>query len=105
MRNNIPYTDNKATRICRFTMINERVSIQTKNLGKSFKTKKSKRQIISQVLKGDKSHEAEEKWVLKDVNMELMKGESLGIIGRNGSGKSTLLQLICGTLSATEGSI
>ena len=86
-------------------MINERVSILTKNLGKSFKTKKSKRQIISQVLKGDKSYEAEEKWVLKDINIELMKGESLGIIGRNGSGKSTLLQLICGTLSATEGSI
>ena len=105
MRNNIPYTNKKATRICGFTMINERISIQAKDLGKSFKTKKSKRQIISQILKGDKNYEAEEKWVLKDVNIELMKGESLGIIGRNGSGKSTLLQLICGTLGATEGSI
>ena len=42
---------------------------------------------------------------LQDVSLELHKGETVGIIGRNGSGKSTLLQLICGTLSATSGSI
>ena len=69
MRNNIPYTNKKATRICGFTMINERISIQAKDLGKSFKTKKSKRQIISQILKGDKNYGAEEKWVLKDINL------------------------------------
>ncbi|BEI34784.1 ABC transporter ATP-binding protein [Polynucleobacter sp. HIN6] len=44
-------------------------------------------------------------WALKDINFEVRKGETVGIIGRNGSGKSTLLQLICGTLSSTSGSI
>ena len=40
---------------------------------------------------------------LSNVYLTVNKGESLGIIGKNGSGKSTLLQLICGTLTPTNG--
>ncbi|MGB3068603.1 MAG: ABC transporter ATP-binding protein [Ottowia sp.] len=42
-------------------------------------------------------------WALKDISVEITKGEAVGVVGRNGSGKSTLLQLICGTLSPTQG--
>ncbi|PPC91888.1 MAG: sugar ABC transporter ATP-binding protein [Methylobacter sp.] len=44
-------------------------------------------------------------WALKDVNIEIRKGESYGIVGLNGSGKSTLLQIITGTLHPTEGKV
>lgn len=44
-------------------------------------------------------------WALKNISINIKKGEAIGIVGRNGSGKSTLLQLICGTLSPTQGLI
>ncbi len=43
--------------------------------------------------------------VLKDINLEVKKGESLGIVGPNGGGKSTLLKLITGGLNPNEGEI
>lgn len=42
---------------------------------------------------------------LKDINLEIKRGESWGLIGTNGSGKSTLLKLICGILKPYKGSV
>lgn len=47
----------------------------------------------------------QEFWALNEICFNVRKGETVGIIGRNGSGKSTLLQMICGTLTPTNGSI
>lgn len=43
--------------------------------------------------------------VLQDINLEIKKGEIIGIIGRNGSGKSILLKMICGLVLPTTGTI
>ena len=43
--------------------------------------------------------------ILKDINFQVKKGESIGITGKNGSGKSTLLNLISGLIKSSEGEI
>ncbi|MCR1899674.1 ABC transporter ATP-binding protein [Irregularibacter muris] len=47
----------------------------------------------------------DEDWVLKNIHLEINKGEILGIIGENGAGKSTLIQHILGLIKPTKGEI
>ena len=42
-------------------------------------------------------------WALRDINLQVRKGEALGIIGANGAGKSTLLKVISHVLHPTQG--
>ena len=47
----------------------------------------------------------EDFWALRDINLEIQQGETVGLLGHNGSGKSTLLKCVGGILSPTAGEI
>jgi ABC-2 type transport system ATP-binding protein len=44
-------------------------------------------------------------WALRDIDLEIAEGETIGLLGHNGSGKSTLLKCVGGILNPTAGEI
>ncbi len=53
---------------------------------------------------GQRRHH-EEHWALKEVNFQVERGRSFGVVGPNGAGKSTLLKLIAGISRPTQGEL
>lgn len=51
------------------------------------------------------SSKNEEFWALKDINFEVMPGDTIGIVGKNGAGKSTLLKILSKITPPTQGRI
>lgn len=54
---------------------------------------------------GFKKNNYKEHYALKGIDLDINKGETIGIIGTNGSGKSTILKIITGVLNPTEGTV
>ncbi|OOG66315.1 hypothetical protein B0E46_02230 [Rhodanobacter sp. B04] len=77
--------------------------IRAKGIGKRYLGYAKPHHRLLQML-GRKTY-AKEFWALRDFDLEVWPGETIGIIGKNGSGKSTLLQMICGLIEPTIGEI
>jgi ABC-2 type transport system ATP-binding protein len=87
---------------------NTKPAIQLKNIKKSFflphRRHDSLVEFMSNPLRLFKPS-GEQFTVLKDIDLEVQKGEFIGIMGRNGSGKSTLLKILSGIYEPSEGSV
>lgn len=77
--------------------------IKVQGVGKCYQLYDKPVHRMYQSLIGGKKRFYREFWAVREIDFEVRKGETLGIVGRNGAGKSTLLQLIAGTLKPTEG--
>ncbi|QNB10653.1 ABC transporter ATP-binding protein [Paraburkholderia bannensis] len=94
-------------------MSSDDIAIGVHNLGKRYQIYETPRDRLKQFVLprlyrmagAQPKQYCSEFWALNDVSFDVKKGETVGIIGRNGSGKSTLLQMICGTLSPTQGHV
>jgi lipopolysaccharide transport system ATP-binding protein len=82
----------------------EEIAISLKNVSKCFQRYDRPVDKLKEILLPGKSR-ADEFWALKDINLDIPKGQTVGIVGRNGSGKSTMLQIIAGTLTPTSGEV
>lgn len=79
-------------------------AIEVKNVVKIYKLYDKLRDRMKEAFGiGHSSHKLH--YALNGVNMNIYKGETVGIIGTNGSGKSTILKIITGVLNPTSGQV
>lgn len=80
-------------------------SIRATGLGKTYTIYDHPRDRLFEMLLPFRGRRGRPFVAVRDVDLEVERGECVGVVGRNGSGKSTLLSMLCGTLSPTEGAL
>ena len=79
--------------------------IRARGLGRLFKIRLSQSRSLKEAILRRELPRTRELWALRDVDLDVSPGETVGIVGQNGSGKSTLLKLIAGIFAPTAGTI
>ena len=81
-------------------------ALSIRGVGKCYRVFPSRRAQLKETLNIFKKEKSDHDfWALKDVDLEVEPGTTLGILGRNGAGKSTLLKIISGVSQPTTGTV
>lgn len=80
-------------------------AIEVRNMSKSFKIQYDKPKTLKERLVFWNRSKAQYHEVLKNINLDIHKGDTAALIGTNGSGKSTLLKLMTKIIYPNKGSI
>ena len=80
-------------------------AIRIRNLYKDFKINSDKARTLKEKVLFSKRNKVERITILKDIDLDIKKGETVALIGTNGSGKSTLLKLMTRIIYPTKGTI
>jgi lipopolysaccharide transport system ATP-binding protein len=81
------------------------VAVTASGLGKCFHIYERPVDRLLRFVSRSHRHRYHEKWALRNISLQIWRGECFGIIGRNGAGKSTLLKLLTGVLKPTAGTV
>lgn len=79
--------------------------IEVRKMTKKFNVYSDKANTLKEKLLFWRRGNKEERVVLKDINIDIKKGETVALIGTNGSGKSTLLKLMTKIIYPTIGTV
>ena len=80
-------------------------AIEVKKMTKQFNVYSDKANTLKEKLLFWKRSNKEVRVVLKNINLDIKKGETVALIGTNGSGKSTLLKLMTKIIYPTKGTV
>jgi ABC-2 type transport system ATP-binding protein len=80
-------------------------TISASGVGKRFQLHHKRATSLKERLLLHRRASSEEFWALRDVDLEIGGGLTVGLIGPNGSGKSTLLKVLSGILAPTTGTV
>ncbi len=83
----------------------EDIAIRVADVSKIYKLYNKPSDRLKESLKLTRRKCYQEHYALNHINMEIRRGETVGIIGTNGSGKSTILKIITGVLNQTSGEV
>lgn len=79
--------------------------LDVQSVSKAFKKFDSEFQRVLEMVSLGSITTHEKNWVLRDVSLDVARGESVAIVGENGAGKSTLLSMIVGAREPSSGAI
>lgn len=85
--------------------MSEDVIIRIRNLSKTYRLYGKASDRMREALSPFRKRYHREFHALKNINFDIFKGQTVGIIGKNGSGKSTLLKILTGVLTPSSGSV
>lgn len=80
-------------------------SLEIENVTKVYKLYHNPIDRLKEAVSINRKIYHKEFYAISDFNLNILKGETIGLLGKNGAGKSTLLKLITGVLSPTSGNI
>lgn len=86
-------------------MIKKNIAIKVTDMTKTFKLYTDKPNTLKERLVRGSKNKTEVRTVLKNINLEIKKGETVALIGVNGSGKSTLLKLMTKIIYPNKGTV